>query len=149
MKKLQLFSIPILLAGIIFSACQKKTEPQTQSKSEMLTSSSWKFDKATSGGADVSGFINACYKDNIITFSAGGNGTLDEGASKCNSSDPQTTNFNWTLTSNETVLTVTGAIFAGQSGNFTIITLTTTQLVLEGTIASPGGNVTGQIHFKH
>ena len=102
-----------------------------------------------SGSTDVSGFVNACYKDNIMIFLANGNGTLDEGASKCNTSDPQTVNFTWNFTNNGTTLNVTAGIFAGQSGAFKVISLNETQMILEGTVSTPTGNVTGQIYFKH
>jgi hypothetical protein len=104
---------------------------------------------ATSSGFDVSSLINACIKDNIITFSSNGSGTTDEGPTKCNAGDPQTQNFTWNFTTNETVLNVNAAIFAGQSGNFTILALTETSLALEGTISTSSGNVTGQIYFIH
>ena len=102
-----------------------------------------------SGGADVSGFIPACQKDNIITFQATGIGNLDEGATKCNSGDPQSVNFNWTLTDSGTKLNVTGGVIAGQSGSFDVIILNDTQMILQGTFSTSSGNVTGQIYFKH
>lgn len=137
----------LTIVPALFISCGKDVKVKT--KTELITSSSWKFDHATSGGADISPFINACYKDNEVTFSANGNGSFDEGATKCNSGDPQTFNFTWSFMTNETILNVSAAIFAGQSGNFTIITLTETSLVLEGTVTTSGGNVTAQIFLKH
>lgn len=142
------FSI-ICISTILFTACTSKEITPPPSNTDHITKSPWKFDKAMSGGADVSGFVNACYKDNTMTFLANGTGSLDEGATKCNAGDPQTVNFTWNFTNNGGTLNVTGGIFAGQSGSFTVITLNETQLVLEGTISTPSGNVTGQIYFKH
>ena len=145
MNKLIFFAFIAILS---FTSCNKNDNPPP-SNSDYITKSSWKFDKAMSGGADVSSFVNACYKDNTMTFQANGNGSLDEGATKCNAGDPQITNFTWNFTNNGTTLNVTGNIFAGQSGAFTVLTLNDTQLVLQGTISSPSGPVTGQIYFKH
>lgn len=145
MLKLNLIVI-IALSAFLFTGCDKDS---AKTKTELIAQGSWKFDKATSNGSDVTAFINACYKDNVVTFAANGTGSFDEGATKCNGADPQTMNFTWSFTTNETVLNVSGAIFAGQSGNFTIITLNETDLVLEGTITTGAGNVTGQLYFKH
>jgi hypothetical protein len=142
------FSV-ICISILFFAACTSKEITAPPSKTDHITKSPWKFDKAMSGGADVSGFLQACYKDNIMTFLANGTGSIDEGPTKCNAGDPQTVNFTWNFTNNESTLNVTGAVFAGQSGSFTIITLNETQLVLQGTISTPSGNVTGQIFFKH
>ena len=147
MNKLILLAV-ICFLSFSFNSCDKDDSPPP-TNTDYIIKAAWKFDKAMSGGADVSGFLNACYKDNVMTFQANGNGSLDEGATKCNAGDPQTTNFTWNFTNNGTTLNVTGGIFAGQSGTFTVITLNDTQLILEGTITSPTGPVTGQIHFKH
>ncbi len=147
MNKLILF--PVLCFTILsFSSCDK-TDEALPSNSDHITRSAWRFDKAMSGGTDVSGFVNACYKDNVITFLANGTGTLEEGASKCNSSDPQTVSFTWNFTDDGNTLNVTAGIFAGQSGAFKVISLNETQMILEGTVSTPTGNVTGQIYFKH
>jgi hypothetical protein len=84
-----------------------------------------------------------------MTFTANGSGTFDEGATKCNSGDPQTTNFTWNFTSNGSVLNVSAGIIAGQSGSFPVIALDDNKMVLEATITAPSGSVTGQAYFKH
>src|SRR5436190_11949529 len=67
----------ILLAGIIafflfiISSCSKSDNPPAaKTKTELITLSPWKFDKATASGAgDIStNPLLACYTDNIITF---------------------------------------------------------------------------------
>lgn len=147
MNKLILLAV-VSFTVLSFSSCNKNDNPPP-SNTDYITKSSWKFDKAMTGGADVSGFVDACHKDNVMTFQANGNGTFDEGGAKCNTGDPQTTNFTWNFTNNGSTLNVNAPIFAGQSGDFTVITLNDTQMVLEGTISTTSGNVTGQIHFKH
>ena len=147
MNKL-LLSTLLCFTTLFFTNCNKNDNPPP-SNTDHITRSAWRFDKAMSGSTDVSGFVNACYKDNVMTFLANGNGTLDEGASKCNGSDPQTVNFTWNFTNNGATLNVTAGIFAGQSGAFKVISLNETQMILEGTVSTPSGNVTGQIYFKH
>jgi hypothetical protein len=147
MNKLILLVI-VCFTVLSFSSCDKNDSPPP-SNTDHITRSAWKFDKAMSGSTDVSGFVNACYKDNVMTFLATGSGTLDEGASKCNSGDPQTVNFTWNFTNNGNTLNVTAGIFAGQSGAFKVISINETQMILEGTVSTPSGNVTGQIYFKH
>jgi len=147
MNKLILFAV-VLFTSSIFISCNKNDNPP-KSDTDYIIQAAWKFDKAMTQGTDVSGFLNACYKDNIITFLANGSGTLDEGPSKCSSGDPQTRNFTWHFTDNGNTLNVDAGIFAGQSGAFKVITLDDAQMVLEGTISTPSGNVTGQIFFKH
>ena len=147
MNKLILFAA-LCFSTILFSSCDK-TDDALPTNSDYVTKSSWKFDKAMSGGSDVSGFLNACYKDNVMTFQANGSGSLDEGATKCNAGDPQTTNFTWNFSNDGSTLNVTGGIFAGQSGSFMVVILNDTQMILQGSISSPTGPVTGQIYFKH
>lgn len=143
MKKL--FTIISFSIAIFFIGSCNKNDSPPPSNTDHIIRAAWKFDKATSGGFDVSSFIDNCYKDNTITFTANGNGTMDEGASKCDASDPQTVNFTWNFTNNGSTLNVTGGIIAGQSGSFTVLTLNETAMVLEATINSS----TGQIYFKH
>ncbi len=71
-------------------SCKKSSDDDNtpKTKTELLVQNTWKFDNAKVSGADVSGLIDACDKDNTLTFTAAGGGTADEGASKCNAADP-------------------------------------------------------------
>jgi hypothetical protein len=51
-----------------------------KTKTELLTTGTWKFSDAKVGGQSVASFIETCQKDNILTFLAAGTGTADEGA---------------------------------------------------------------------
>ena len=138
MKKLILKTIAtIILLSLLFTACKKSSHVKTST--ELLTQSTWKFNKATVNGVDVSSQIQACQKDNIIVFVAAGTGTVDEGASTCNSGDPQTIAFTWSFTMNETILHISTALFAGASNDFTIMTLSATQLVVSFPYTPPVG----------
>ena len=119
------------------------------SKTYFLTLNTWKFDNAKVGGTDVSALIQTCQKDNVLTFSSNGSGTLDEGATKCNSADPQATPFTWSLVANETVLHVSTVIFTGGSTEFTVVALTDSQLVLSQQINLSGTTQTAVVTYIH
>ncbi|HKB43322.1 MAG TPA: hypothetical protein VKC90_03000, partial [Chitinophagaceae bacterium] len=85
-------------------------------------------------------------KDNIYTFVAAGTGTIDEGPSKCNVSDPQTNPFTWNFLSNETMLHISTVLFTGGSNDFTLVSLTATQLVASQNYPPYGTIVVTFIH---
>src|SRR3979490_1103963 len=117
MKKQSLWIITAFAFFVLAApSCKKHTTPAQKTKTELITQASWKFDNAKVGGNDVSAFLQTCQKDNILYFSANGTGTVDEGATKCNSGDPQTNPFTWSFLSNETMLHVSATFFSGGSG---------------------------------
>jgi hypothetical protein len=142
-----LLSFGLILVSISLSNCGKDDDnTPTPTKTELLTTASWKFSAATVNGADASGFLQACQKDNIYTFVAAGTGTLDEGLSKCNGADPQTTPFNWNFASNETILHISTVLFSGGSNDLTLVSLSSTQLVVSQNYPPYGTIVVTFIH---
>jgi hypothetical protein len=138
MKKIILNTIPTLaLVSLLFVGCKKSTHVKTNT--ELLTQKTWKFSSATVNGVDASSNLQACQKDNIYTFVSAGTGNVDEGPSKCNSGDPQTIAFTWNFTTNETILHISTALFSGASNDFTIMTLSETQLVVTMPYTPPVG----------
>lgn len=160
MKVLSLFTI---LSSLLFlGSCQKEgssnnTTPKT--KTELVSSSTWKYNDAkidsdNNGTGDLAlpaGVVEACQTDNTIVFTKTGTGTIDEGPTKCDPLDPQTIPFTWTFSSNETVINFSSAFFAGVGGDFKIISLTETELILSKTITVPPVPIpfTVVILFKH
>ena len=151
MKKQSLWIITAFaFIALATPACKKHKDSTTQkTKTELITQSSWKFDNAKVGGNDVSSFLQTCQKDNILFFSADGTGTVDEGATKCNSGDPQINPFTWSFLSNETMLHVSGTFFSGGSGDITLITLSETQLIGSQVITVNGSSQTAVVTFIH
>ncbi|MBS1920258.1 MAG: lipocalin family protein [Bacteroidetes bacterium] len=147
---LKIFVVSFLLATM-FQACKKSSSSSTPSKTktDLLTQASWKFSTATVGGADVSSLLQSCQKDNILTFQSNGNGSLDEGPTKCNSGDPQTNPFTWTFQSSETMIHVSAVLFTGGSSDFTLVSLTETQLVLSQNITLGGTTQNAVVTFIH
>jgi len=141
------FAVATLSLVVLFVSCKKSSEKKTNT--DVITEASWKFDNATANGIDVSSLLKSCQTDNVLTFSSNGNGMVDEGATKCDSSDPQTNPFTWNFASNETVLHVSTVLFTGGSSDFTVVTLTDTQLVLSQNVTVSGSMQNVVVTFKH
>jgi len=107
-KTISLFSAALIL--FLTPACKKD---KGESKTELLTSGSWKITAVVSdddgnGSYETNEFASfpACFIDNIFTFKTNGQLELDEGLSKCDVMDPQTETATWQLTQNETYLKI-------------------------------------------
>ena len=134
---------------LILASCKKSGHVKT--KTELISQSSWKFDHATASGfGDISAQIPACYKDNVVVFASNGTGTVDESTNVCSPSNAGS--FTWSFQTNETMLHLSTALFSGGSGDFTIISLTETNLVVSQQVIlppPPGVQVIAEITFKH
>lgn len=137
-----------------FAACKKSNTAPT--KSELITKAVWRYDNAgldtdNNGTADAPvppGFIQACDMDNTILFNTNGTGVADEGATKCNTANPQTAPFNWTFKDNEQVITFSNAVFGGLNGDVKVKTINDNQLELHKEI-NVGIVVTAIVFLKH
>ena len=123
----------------------------------MIASAEWKYDNGGLGDASgnividfsTTNFIPACTFDNSIRFNANGTGIVSENANVCTGA-PATTNFNWSFSSNETVLNLSGGAVAGIGGSFKIKELSSTKLtLLKDTTAPVIGAVTAIVNLKH
>jgi len=149
MKPLVMKTIAVL---VLFSASLvscKKSSSHVKTKTELLTQTTWRFDHATATGfGDITTQIPACYKDNITTFVSNGTGTIDESTNICSPSTAGS--FTWSFQSNETILHLSTILFTGGSGDFTIISLTETNLIISQLITiSPLPATTVEFTFKH
>ena len=134
------FIVCFVAALSVLTGCGKdKKDPDPKTKTELITTSTWKFSGATVGGSDASTFLQTCQKDNVMTFAAAGTGIVDEGATKCNGGDAQSNPFTWNFQSSETILFVSNPLFTGGSSTFTLVSLSETQLVLSQMISLGGG----------
>lgn len=141
----------LALVALSFISCSKDDDPApaNKTKTELITTGSWKFEKGTANGiGDISSFIDACYKDNIITFSANKTGNVNEGALACSPSNAG--NFNWEFTSNETILHISTTLFTGGSNDFTLVSLNETNLVVSQLMTiAPYPATTVEVTFIH
>jgi hypothetical protein len=151
MKKTFALILSISMAtAFIFSSCNKDDDnTPAKTKTELITSASWKFSSATVGGTDVSAFLQACQKDNKVTLVAAGTGTLDEGTTKCNAGDPQITNITWNFQSSETQVFVSYPLFTGGSSTFTLVSLTESTMVLSQPMTVGASTQTAIVTFIH
>lgn len=143
------FTIAILFSFVMISCSKDDDTPAVKTKTELISTSTWKFSTATANGTDVAPLLQACQKDNIITFSSAGTGIVDEGPIKCNGADPQTVPFTWSFNAPETILTVSAILFTGGNNNFTLVGLSESQLVVsqDVTMGSTTQNVV--VTFTH
>jgi hypothetical protein len=143
----------ILACSLLLGACKKnndKDNTPAKTKTELISTGSWKFSTATVGGNNVAAFLQACQKDNILTFTSTGTGTIDEGTAKCNAGDPQTSPFTWNFASSETILHVSAVFFTGGSNDFNIVEISATKLVGSQNIeVGAGGSQTAVVTFVH
>jgi hypothetical protein len=163
MKKQIIFlSAFIIVIASTNSSCKKKDAVKSKTKTELITSAAWKYQSAgidsdNNGTIDFPipasglGSLPACQTDNLSTLVSNGTGTIDEGPSKCAPADPQSAAFTWTFQANETEINFSGAVVAGQSGLFKIVTLDETNLILSQKRIVPGfaSEVTVIATLKH
>ncbi|MFT4061454.1 MAG: hypothetical protein QM642_03745 [Edaphocola sp.] len=113
MKKL----ILALAACAFFASCQKEEETMTidVSKTTFLTSDKWQqkmitwlpdVDDETSTPTDVYTSLTGCVKDNYIQFQTSYIVKSFEGDTKCTTTADDSTEYGYTLTSNDNYLTI-------------------------------------------
>jgi hypothetical protein len=138
-------------AIILFSSCENDDDDTPKTKTQLLTQSTWKFKAATANGSDVSNQdppFAPCRKDNILSFNSTGAGMVSEGATSC--SPPENNSFTWNFASGETVLHVSTTLFPGGGNDFTIVSLTETELVISFPYNfTPSISVTVVVTFQH
>lgn len=137
MQKQQLhLTLITFLTLFIFTGCDKNNDPAPKTKTELLTQASWKFSSASAAGTDITNNpAIVCIKDDVVTFSANGSGTVTEGTVVCN---PTTAgNITWNFQDSETKLMMSSGLFPAGSGLFTIVTLNETTLTLSQDVTIP------------
>jgi hypothetical protein len=149
------FCILTISFSIFLFSC-KKDNTTTATKTDLITKSAWKYQDA---GADmdkngtidlsISSQLQDCEKDNTLTLRADGTGTLDEGSTKCDPSDPQSSNVNWNFSNNESFLNFTGARILGISGQFKIVSLNETSLSFSKDTTLNGTAISLLIKLQH
>lgn len=154
-------TFPFLLLAALFSfGCQKDTSndntPTTPTNTDIMVQQAWKFnnagadlDKNGTIDTDISSQLQSCSTDNTVTFVKDGTGVLDEGATKCSTTAPQTQAFTWSFANNETALNLAGNAVVGISGQFKILALDATKLSLSKDTTLVGVPVALIVNFKH
>lgn len=158
MKK---YVLSVLAIGFIIYGCKKDDDDKdvTKERVQFITSATWKYDTVgidtnKDGKPDqpLTGVsLEKCDTDNTITFKSDSTGLLSEGATKCNSSDPQNTPFTWYFKEKGTVLYTPDQIFGnGITGDFRVGEITTSRLRVIKDITYPLlGTYTIVLDLKH
>lgn len=144
--------------------CSKDPEPTPPgpTKTDLISSSSWTYqdggiDQNRDGAIDANSsfsvllptLVPSCRTDNTLIFKKDNTGTVDEGASKCNAADAQTSNFNWSFADNESAINVSNNIFALMNGKSKIYALTSTSLSLTRDTVLSGTTYPILVILKH
>lgn len=141
-KKLTILAISILA---IASCGKKDTTTNTttsKTKTQLLTQKTWKLTnvryKINSGSwVDAYSTVSSCVKDNIVTYTSSGSYSIDEGATKCNTSDPQTyITGTWNFQNSETQFALNTATFGTQVQSIVTLDENTLQSTETGTNGS-------------
>jgi Lipocalin-like domain len=153
LRSISIFIICILLG------CSKSDDASliasSASKTQLITASDWvligqqeKVSPSTDW-KDTYGSLTACEKDDRTSFKSNGNIETNEGATKCNASDPQVTNTGtWSFFNNETILVVKN-LNSTQVDNYTIETLTANSLIISYTEVFNGITYQDRYLFSH
>lgn len=136
----------ITFFAVAFILSCKKEDAASLSKTELLSSKPWKWTEGSvSPGFDFFGdgkLINGeyrskmpiCFQDDIRTFTAAGQYTNDEGATKCDPADPQIyTESKWVFGAGETTIKFTDLDYKWTIVELTETTLKATEVYIEGT----------------
>ena len=131
--------VALLLAGFAIASCDKDDDNDTPVTAvDLITSGTWNidtigFDADKNGTIDspVPGGFDSCDLDNTLTFNKdSATGVFDEGALKCDPSDPQSIDFGYQLKNNDSVINFTGNLPGELKGDVNILTLTNTQFIM-------------------
>lgn len=158
---MKIYALLLFLIGTIAFSCQKDDDDDPdagKSKTELITSATWRYDTIRldvnkDGTPDTElppDYIETCVTDNTLTFHSGGHGVHDEGATKCDGADPQSTDFTWEFKNNEQILSSPDPIFGGFSGDTKITVLSSSKLQLQREMSVPViGSVNIVLDLKH
>jgi len=148
MKKLLL----VFAAATVLGACKKDSEPAptptAATKADVLVAKNWRLSAQTttysiantpSVSQDEYATYSSCERDNFLKFNANKTLLVDEGATKCDQSDPQTQNGSWDFNSDYSKLTLMDPSQGSVAIPFDVVELTATTMHLRYTIVTGTG----------
>ncbi len=145
----------IIASFTLFASCKKDKKDTTASttsvKTDYLTKGPWKVTAERTklnGGAWIDEFVNwqPCELDNTTTFYKNFTTIDDEGASKCGTTDPQSTTGNWAFNTGETSLILIDGV---DQYSYTIQILDNTILRIQGVNIVATDTITYELTFGH
>lgn len=139
--QIKLMVTALVALAVTAVSCKKDNESPTPTKpapaptkTQLITAKSWKMTSMVSNGMEVISFLPACSRDNTVRFKTGGVATMDEGASKCKNTDPQTEDSPWKFLENDTKL-----VLEQDTGK--VLLLTSDSLKMENRYVEDGDEV--------
>lgn len=141
----------LLLSLAALGACKKDGEnTPSASRTDLLTAKNWRVASQTTtltlaGTTTTSTTIDACDKDDFIKFNTDKSAVHDQGATKCDPTDPQTDKGTWDLPGDQSKLTVNLASYGNTT--FDVKELTATTMHLYTTQSQSGIAYTADITF--
>lgn len=143
---------------LLLTSCAKNGDAPattTQTPTELLTSSKWYVTALTSSApinylgngtlvTNLYAVSPSCSKDDSFLFQSGGALILNNEATKCSASDPQTQNLAWQFQNNQQEIIIDGELYV-------IVELTSTTFTVKDKVAQSTSGVShfNTITFKH
>ncbi len=151
-------NIRTLLLGLIctltlFSCGKDKDKDSGKAKIQLLTTGNWKVTSWTSNPAmdwdydgdtetDMMVLFENCQLDDYVTFKADGTGENNDGSSRCDPTDPQTSPFEWALMENDSKIEIDG-------DEYEIVELTSSVFKVKQNIMMGNTSVAAVMTFTH
>jgi len=155
MKRFLWTAASLMTLLLIWTACSKsKSGSNNSSNMTLMTQAIWKYDTS---GFDLTGdgkidypdtLIQPCYKDNTYQFKTDSTVIVDDGATKCNSTDPQTATYSWSISNTNPPILKSDADPILATG-LTVSVLSSTQLQLYKDTSILGFSVRYVLSLKH
>ena len=150
MKKTTVAASGLLTAAfcmLLLTECKKSDNNSARSK--LLIGGAWKYKEASvdldnNGTGETplpTGTLQSCDLDNTVTFRTDTSGVVDEGATKCDATYPQTNPFKYTYNTSTNTLNFSTAILAGISGDVKVLDISATQLKLSKVLTVTGSPI--------
>ena len=139
--------------AMLATASCKKDDDEPEDRTALLVNVNWRMTSLKADPpviifgipiSDLYAQFDACDKDDITIFKSDGKVNYDEGATKCDPTDPQTTTGTWVFNTDKTVITLDGE-------SWTIEELTKSKLRVKYTEDLTGSGVKNTVFatFEH
>ena len=126
----------VLGLGITIISCKKETPTPTPTpaptKTELITGGNWMLTSYVVDNVEIYDQIQSCHQDNLFIFNTNNTVTIDEGPTKCDPLDPQTSDGGaWFFNATETLITLDGS-------EYELEVLNSTTLKIKNTVVNGG-----------
>ena len=156
-REIQSLTLLLIITGMTTAvSCKKDKDPvnNIKTKTELLTTGTWKLTAYTSSPAydwygngvyatDILAALDPCQADGFDTYKTNGIMEINEGAIKCQPTDPQTYTATWAFVDNETKILYDGF------DEYVLVELTATTMKLKSTFVENGVSYTHYETFTH